>query len=609
MTHATPNDIHDHAYGFRTSPHISGCDVCRREAEHIAAERSAIQDALAEEAVSPPEALLQAAPSVRRYKLSIAGLAAAAVLLATLAWLLFHAPKKEENHFADSGRRPSQEPVERLISELQSSSSVRREIATLALKRYGSAVVEKLEKAKVDPTVIDACRGITAEMKAIQKKLDTMKIDLAFENTSFVDILAFIRDFSGLNIVVDAAITFDSTKSLTLKTKDLALKNVLSLLLTQFELTYAVTQEKVVLITSKEKAQRPQESQTPIRIPGAKRELTREIAALGSEQPAERDRASAALRAIGFAAEHPLWDALGSGNAEIRARAADLLRTLYSPEAKAELTPVEQKLRSIRITIDMENAPLTAIVKYIGEIGKLTFVVDPVAIPNPDADVISFKVQDIVLDGALKLMLGPREMGYVAVGDVVLVTKWEKVLVSPTPPFWTTPAEAREVEALLADVSSGDPERQKRGEDGLLLKGPDALGPLTEAAKSLSGEGAGRCRALRLKLAEAVGAWLVDEPSGVDLQTLTKAQQDLLTKSRQLPATDQSLREALQSIGVQASFKAGDSLHLKGCLQSASLGSLLKALLRPGGLDFYLDGETIVVDTAANVRAALEKRP
>ena len=80
-----------------------------------------------------------------------------------------------------------------------------REIAAIALKAYGHEAVKRLEKANVDRALIDACRGITPEMEAIQKKLNTMSIDLSFENSKLDDILSFIRDFSGLNILVDAS--------------------------------------------------------------------------------------------------------------------------------------------------------------------------------------------------------------------------------------------------------------------------------------------------------------------------------------------------------------------------------------------------------------------
>jgi len=113
---------------------------------------------------------------------------------------------------------------------------------------------------RITESVIKTEGGTTAEedpdILAINRKLDTMKIDLAFENTKLEDILAFIRDFSGLNIILDAAVRdkVDPDKPVTFKVKDLVLKNVLKLLLSQFNLDYHITEEKVVLLTDPKKA-------------------------------------------------------------------------------------------------------------------------------------------------------------------------------------------------------------------------------------------------------------------------------------------------------------------------------------------------------------------
>ncbi|HZE97993.1 MAG TPA: hypothetical protein VE981_13270 [Planctomycetota bacterium] len=113
---------------------------------------------------------------------------------------------------------------------------------------------------RITEAVIKTEGGTTSEedpdILAINRKLDTMKIDLAFENTKLEDILAFIRDFSGLNILLDAAVRdkVDPDKPVTFKVKDLVLKNVLKLLLSQFNLDYHITEEKVVLLTDPKKA-------------------------------------------------------------------------------------------------------------------------------------------------------------------------------------------------------------------------------------------------------------------------------------------------------------------------------------------------------------------
>jgi hypothetical protein len=86
---------------------------------------------------------------------------------------------------------------------------------------------------------------------AIRRKLDTMKIDLAFENIPFEDILAFIRDFSGLTLVLDAAVAdrVDPARPITFKVRDLVLRNVLQRLAAQFGLDFMITEEQVVLLT------------------------------------------------------------------------------------------------------------------------------------------------------------------------------------------------------------------------------------------------------------------------------------------------------------------------------------------------------------------------
>lgn len=119
-------------------------------------------------------------------------------------------------------------------------ADISKRITESVIKTEGGAAAEE-----ADPDIL-----------AINRKLDTMKIDLAFENTKLEDILAFIRDFSGLNILLDAAVRdkVDPEKPVTFKVKDLVLKNVLKLLLSQFNLDYHITEEKVVLLTDPKKA-------------------------------------------------------------------------------------------------------------------------------------------------------------------------------------------------------------------------------------------------------------------------------------------------------------------------------------------------------------------
>ncbi|MHC4606035.1 MAG: tetratricopeptide repeat protein, partial [Planctomycetota bacterium] len=94
-----------------------------------------------------------------------------------------------------------------------------------------------------------------------------------------------------------------------------------------------------------------------------------------------------------------------------------------------ETDPADQaileKLRAIRITIDMQDAPLADVIEYIREISGLNFVIDSQNVDRDDP--ITIKVSDIILEGALKLILNPRDYGFYVEGGVVIITSGEAI--------------------------------------------------------------------------------------------------------------------------------------------------------------------------------------
>jgi type II secretory pathway component GspD/PulD (secretin) len=89
----------------------------------------------------------------------------------------------------------------------------------------------------------------------IKRKLDTMKVTVDFKDSAFEDALSFLRDFSGLNIVVDAEVSSklspDQLK-VNLRVKDLVLKSCLKLMLSSKDLT-AIYKEGVIVVVPKGK--------------------------------------------------------------------------------------------------------------------------------------------------------------------------------------------------------------------------------------------------------------------------------------------------------------------------------------------------------------------
>jgi hypothetical protein len=87
----------------------------------------------------------------------------------------------------------------------------------------------------------------------IVNKLNTMRLTVDFKDNTLDEALNFIRDFSGLNIVVDAEVSQklnpDQLK-ITLRVKDLLLKSCLKLMLGSRELT-ATYKDGVILVVPK----------------------------------------------------------------------------------------------------------------------------------------------------------------------------------------------------------------------------------------------------------------------------------------------------------------------------------------------------------------------
>lgn len=84
------------------------------------------------------------------------------------------------------------------------------------------------------------------------RKIERTKVDFSSENASLEEIVAFLRDLSGLNMVIDEAARakVDAERKVTFKVKDLPLKKVLGLIQAQYGLVYRVTPDDVVLLTT-----------------------------------------------------------------------------------------------------------------------------------------------------------------------------------------------------------------------------------------------------------------------------------------------------------------------------------------------------------------------
>ena len=110
-----------------------------------------------------------------------------------------------------------------------------------------------------------------------------------------------------------------------------------------------------------------------------------------------------ALVQLGPAALGPLVDARFNGTPSIRPDALGaLILELKEQRAGEAGAAIFRKLKEIRITIDMQNAPLSAVVDYLREITGLNINVDPTV--EADDRFLSLKVTNVPLHRALDLM-------------------------------------------------------------------------------------------------------------------------------------------------------------------------------------------------------------
>ncbi len=94
-----------------------------------------------------------------------------------------------------------------------------------------------------------------AKKAEVVNKLNTMRLNLDFKDSTLDDVLNYIRDVSGLNIVVDAEVSQKLNPEqlkITLRVKDLLLKSCLKLMLSSRDLT-ATYKEGVILVVPKGK--------------------------------------------------------------------------------------------------------------------------------------------------------------------------------------------------------------------------------------------------------------------------------------------------------------------------------------------------------------------
>jgi hypothetical protein len=167
-----------------------------------------------------------------------------------------------------------------------------------------------------------------------------------------------------------------------------------------------------------------------------------------------------------------------------------------------------QKLRSVLVTVNMQNAPLTAVVDYIREITGLNFFIDSVT--EPDSVMTTLKLSKVPLSAVLNTLLGPATLDYDFRHGVIFV--------GPPHRLWAAPSEAapapalpevqvKEARVALDRLAADSPEERERAASDLRKLGPAVIPALEEGAKNSDAERAGRCRSLIEQLRPRPRIW------------------------------------------------------------------------------------------------------
>lgn len=488
--------------------------------------------------------------------------------------------------------------VDGYLAELKNSSKERQEMARLALRAHGAAVADRLKAAGYEGDFA-LRQGPSDKDPEILEKVRSIRITIDIQNAPLSAIADQFRTITGLPIEVDRRLTVDD-EMISFKVSDIVLEGALQLLLHPRGCKFIVSGGRILLTRRDGPEEIP--ARWPVRVvtdyPGARRL----VGELGADGPDDRDRAGAALLRLGLAAEKALWEGLDSAEAETRSRASAILQRLYALDAPSITdSPLFKKLAAKKALINLQKAGAADSFRMLSETLEVPVVLHTRK-PLPDWTLTWREKQT-----GFGLLIGVArqyQFQFVLMDDWILITRDPERILGTTEfgSTWTLPEEARKIEDVLRRLTGENPAKQEEARADLLQLKPTALGPLLEASRLLPPAAAARCLEARYGYVDEHKLWLADEPSGALLQSLTDDQKRFLDEPVDLIAVDERLEEVLKGAKIPATVRSGGDLKVQVWAKGMARGKLLRALTGPLGLDFRLDGPTVVVDTAPRLR-------
>jgi hypothetical protein len=308
---------------------------------------------------------------------------------------------------------------------LPSSSSVRRRctiVFVVVVSMIGSSGATAEQQAR-EPVL--AASEDTAELTKIRTKLAN-PVTLEFVETPLSDVIDFLRDFTGVNIVLDKpAIDEEGVNSdtpISVHLQSIRLSSALSVLLEQFNLTWLL-QDECVLLTSRVVAARrmvtwsyPVGDLVPAADDGEKLVLLakRVLCSGRGEFPGERIPFLDSLKAI------VLTDNLPS-HAQIARLLEQLRGGLEEPES---VKKIHAKLND-PVTLEFVETPLSDVIDFLRDLAGVNIVLDRLALEGEGINSntpVTIHVQSVSMQSALKILLGQFNLMSKIENECLLIT-------------------------------------------------------------------------------------------------------------------------------------------------------------------------------------------
>ncbi|GEM_PF-3595108 len=256
------------------------------------------------------------------------------------------------------------------------AAAARAEEASEEVLRAAEEAADRAERVRVEREREELGKS-DEDVAAIQRVLDTTKIDLDFTDASLEDIIGFIREYAKINIEIDQKVREQgwAEKKITFQMREAVLRNVLNLLLRQYGLGY-VFDHRVLLIT---KPRKPHES---------------------------------TLRDFDVART---WRDFHVPPPE----------GVESAEADEK---VRQSMKDIKISLGFTDCPLDDVLGFLTEYTRIQFCIDAGSVQKAGGK-ITFRVDELPFEQAFDLIMKMLDLNCYVQGGVVHIVSGEALCV------------------------------------------------------------------------------------------------------------------------------------------------------------------------------------